>query len=167
LALAVGCGGSAPPAKRADSTPSKPAEKPAPPEVQASPNIAISMDIAEACNIAAEKRINPRFEYNEDELLDDDRSVLDTIAKCLADGPLKGRMVNLIGRTDPRGTEEYNLGLGSRRSSAVREYMNKLGTKPSQLLETTRGSLEATGTNEAGWSRDRRVDIVLVAAKSA
>jgi hypothetical protein len=30
-----------------------------------------------------------------------------------------------------------------------------------QLGVTTRGSLDATGTDESGWSKDRRVDIQL------
>jgi peptidoglycan-associated lipoprotein len=133
--------------------------------VPASPNIAVSMDLAEACKIAGEQRITPQFRYNDDDLLPDDRVVLDTIAKCLTNGVLKGRSVRLIGRADPRGTDEYNLALGSKRSSAVSEYMNEHGIKIAQLVETTRGAIDATGTDEAGWRNDRRVDIVLVAAK--
>jgi peptidoglycan-associated lipoprotein len=170
LMFGIGCGGNAPKAKKptpeAASEPAK-SEDPPPNEVKASTNIAVSMDIAEACNITAAETINPRFQYDRDELLGDDRRVLETIAKCLTDGALKGRTVNLIGRADPRGTEEYNLALGSRRSNAVSDYLEKQGTQPSQLVETTRGSIDATGRNEAGWSKDRRVDIVLVAPKSA
>jgi hypothetical protein len=29
------------------------------------------------------------------------------------------------------------------------------------MSETSRGALDATGTNEAGWQTDRRVDIAL------
>jgi outer membrane protein OmpA-like peptidoglycan-associated protein len=166
LTLAAACGGNTPP-------PKSPAE-PSPPEkptetVVASPNIAVSMDIAQACNITGEKHIDPRFSYNHDELLADDRVVLDTIAKCIADGALKGRTVSLIGRTDPRGTDEYNLALGSRRSRAVSDYIHGHGhgIKASQILETTRGAIDATGTDEAGWTNDRRVDIELVNQKTA
>ncbi|HEU4735151.1 MAG TPA: OmpA family protein [Kofleriaceae bacterium] len=164
----IGCGGTAPrPKKPTEPTASSKTEDPPPAEVPASHNIAVSMDIAEACNITAGENITPRFQYDRDELQSDDRQVLETIAKCLTDGALKGRTVNLVGRADPRGTEEYNLALGSRRSNAVSDYMEKQGTSPSQLVETTRGSIDATGRNEAGWSKDRRVDIVLVAPKSA
>jgi peptidoglycan-associated lipoprotein len=169
LTLAAGCRGNTPQAKHPVDAKTEPAKTPEkqPPEVHASPNIAVSMDIAEACNIAAGKTIDPRFKYDRDELLPEDRIVLETIAECLTDGALKGRKVKLIGRADPRGTDEYNLALGSQRSSAVSEYMNKHGAEPSQLVETTRGSIDAIGTNEVGWSKDRRVDIVLVAQKSA
>jgi peptidoglycan-associated lipoprotein len=167
LTLAAGCGGNKPQAKHAETPSSaRVADKP-PVEVPASPNIAISMDLAEACKISAEKAIFPRFRYNQDDLLADDRVVLDTIAKCLTDGVLKGRTVKLIGRADPRGTDEYNLALGSKRSSSVSEYMNKLGLEPAQLVETTRGAIDATGTDEDGWRKDRRVDIVLLASSSA
>jgi peptidoglycan-associated lipoprotein len=166
LTLAVACGGNTPPAQHPEPPPAK-AEREPPAEVAASPNIAVSMDIAAACNISTELRIDPRFRYDRDELLADDRSVLDTIARCLTDGTLKGRTVKLIGRADPRGTDEYNLALGSRRSSTVREYMHEHGPRMSQLVETTRGAIDATGKDEAGWRSDRRVDIVLYAPKSA
>jgi peptidoglycan-associated lipoprotein len=141
--------------------------EPEEPEVQVSQTIAVSMDISEACHIAAEKNINPRFRYNREDLLPDDRIVLDSIARCLADGELAGRTVNLIGRTDSHGTDEYNLALGERRANTVAEYMTRIGTRSSQLVETTRGSMDATGTTEAGRRSDRRVDIVLYAPKTA
>jgi peptidoglycan-associated lipoprotein len=172
LSLAAGCGASIPRASVTLSVPTAKVEIKAEPEpeeaeVPASPTIAVSMDISEACHIAAEKNINPRFRYNHDELLPDDRIVLDTIARCLADGELAGRTVNLVGRTDSRGTDEYNLALGERRASTVADYMTKLGTRSAQLVETTRGSMDATGTTEAGRRNDRRVDIVLYAPKTA
>ena len=76
-------------------------------------------------------------------------------------GPLKGKAVSLIGRADPRGTEEYNMGLGSRRASSVGKYLEHLGVGEPQLAVTTRGALDATGTDEASWANDRRVDVQL------
>jgi peptidoglycan-associated lipoprotein len=76
-------------------------------------------------------------------------------------GALKGKAVSLVGRADPRGTEEYNLGLGSRRASSVSTYLERLGVGQPQLAVTTRGALDATGTDESGWQKDRRVDIML------
>jgi peptidoglycan-associated lipoprotein len=67
--------------------------------------------------------------------------------------------VQLVGRADPRGTEEYNLGLGTRRAANVRDYLQHLGVSAGQLSQTTRGALDATGTNEVGWHDDRRVDL--------
>jgi peptidoglycan-associated lipoprotein len=127
-----------------------------------SPNIALSADLVQLCGIKPPAATaNPNFDYDKDELTPEDRTVLDQLATCLMSGPLKGKTVSLIGRADPRGTEEYNLGLGSRRASSVSSYLEHLGVGQPQLAVTTRGSLDATGTDEAGWSKDRRVDIQL------
>ena len=129
---------------------------------QVSPNLALSGDLVQLCGIKAPaESANPNFDYNKDELTPEDRTVLDQLATCLTTGPLKGKAVSLIGRADPRGTEEYNLGLGSRRASSVSSYLVHLGVGQPQLAVTTRGALDATGTDEAGWSKDRRVDIQL------
>ena len=127
-----------------------------------SDNLALSGDLVSMCGIkAAPSAANPKFDYDKDELTEDDRNVLGQLAQCLMSGPLKGKAVSLVGRADPRGTEEYNLGLGSRRASSVSKYLEHLGVQQPQLAVTTRGSLDATGTDEAGWANDRRVDVQL------
>jgi peptidoglycan-associated lipoprotein len=152
------------------TTPTPPApavarpEKPAPdvkPDQPVSPGLAVSPDIAAACGIKAPTSTNPKFDTDQDELTEDDRAVLTQLAACLGEGALKGKTVALIGRADPRGTEEYNLGLGSRRAYSVSQYLTRLGVAQAQLAVTTRGALDATGTDEASWRQDRRVDIQL------
>jgi peptidoglycan-associated lipoprotein len=106
-------------------------------------------------------KANPQFDYDKDELTTEDRAVLDQLAACLTSGPAKGKAVSLIGRADPRGTEEYNLGLGSRRAASVSQYLGRLGVGEPQMSVSTRGALEATGKDEAGWKNDRRVDVQL------
>jgi len=171
LAAAVGCSHDKP--TTAKTTPDVPAKReptaatPQPvvdKDTQVSPGIAMSGDLATACNIKAASKSNPttpQFDYDKDELTADDRGALDQLATCLTTGALKGKAVALIGRADPRGTEEYNLGLGSRRAASVGQYLGRLGVTEPQLAVTTRGALEATGTDEAGWKQDRRVDIQL------
>ena len=172
LVAAIGCSKDKPKAKTtptavAPAPPSKPGDKPPPSvtaDTQVSPGLAVSPDIVAACNlkVPSADTVNPKFDYDKDELLPEDRVVLDQIATCLTAGALKGRRVELVGRADPRGTEEYNLGLGSKRASSVGQYLGRLGVTAPQMAETSRGALEATGTDEAGWKKDRRVDIVLV-----
>lgn len=132
-------------------------------DTQVSPGLALSGDLAAMCNIkaTATTKTSPQFDYDKDELTSEDRAVLDQLATCLTTGALKGKAIALIGRADPRGTEEYNLGLGSRRASSVSQYLGRLGVTDPQMAVTTRGALEATGTDEAGWKQDRRVDIQL------
>jgi peptidoglycan-associated lipoprotein len=126
-----------------------------------SSNLAVSPDLIAACGIKVPSAGagSPKFATDKDELGDDDKKVLDQIATCLTTGALKGKAVSLTGRADPRGTEEYNLGLGSRRATSVSTYLARLGVTQPQLAVTTRGALDATGTDEAGWAQDRRVDI--------
>jgi peptidoglycan-associated lipoprotein len=169
LAAAAGCGGDKPkvanPKPPVAATPETPApETPAPAvdkDTQVSPGIALSGDLAAMCNIKAPASANPKFDFDKDELTPEDRTVLDQLATCLTSGAAKGKAVALIGRADPRGTEEYNLGLGSRRANSVSQYLGRLGVGAGQMAVTTRGALEATGTNEASWRNDRRVDVQL------
>jgi peptidoglycan-associated lipoprotein len=151
------------PEAKQEAPPAKP-EKPAPQvtqDQQVSPNIAVSGDLVQLCGIKPATTANPNFDYDKDELTPEDRTVLDQLGTCMTTGALKGKAVSLIGRADPRGTEEYNLGLGSRRASSVSTYLVRLGVGQPQLAVTTRGALDATGTDESGWSKDRRVDVQL------
>lgn len=171
LAALVGCSKDKKVAKPT-TEPAKPvAAKPAdnklleqiPADQQVSPNLALAGDIVKLCNIkvTANATAAPSFDYDKEELHPEDRAVLDQLATCLMTGALKGRNLALTGRADPRGTEEYNLGLGSRRAASVSTYLVRLGVGEPQLGVTTRGALDATGTDEAGWQKDRRVDITL------
>jgi peptidoglycan-associated lipoprotein len=70
--------------------------------------------------------------------------------------------VQLIGRADPRGEPEYNMMLGDARAGNVDQYLVALGVDAMQMTTTSRGELDATGTDEPSWQRDRRVDMRLV-----
>jgi peptidoglycan-associated lipoprotein len=153
------------PTAKTDTTAPK-QDKPAPQVTQdqrVSPTLALSGDLIALCGIkvAASTQANAKFDYDKDELTPDDRGVLDQLAQCLISGPLKGKAVALIGRADPRGTEEYNIGLGSRRAASVGKYLEHLGVGDPQLAVTSRGALDATGTDESSWANDRRVDVQL------
>ena len=106
------------------STPTASVEKDTP----VSPSLAMSGDLAEICKIKSNMttKHNPQFDYDKDELTTEDRAVLDQLATCLISGPAKDKAVSLIGRADPRGTEEYNLGLGSRRAASVSQYLGRM-----------------------------------------
>jgi len=63
----------------------------------------------------------------------------------------------LTGTCDPRGTEEYNLALGERRAQSAQQYLKSLGVT-GEITVSSMGEELATGTDESGWARDRRVD---------
>jgi len=148
------------PTTTGDTQPAKPAPV-VTGDQQVSQGLAISGDIAAACGIKTASNPAPNFDYDKEELSPDDKAVLDQVATCLMTGALKGKTLALIGRADPRGTEEYNLGLGSRRAQSVGSYLGRLGVGAPQLAVTTRGALDATGTDEVGYAKDRRVDLQL------
>ena len=126
------------------------------PQKPVSANIAATDDLVQKCSLQVTQN-KPKFDFNEFELTQQDRSVLQQIATCLTTGPLKGKQLQLVDRADPRGTEEYNLALGDRRAQTVSEYLEHLGV--THIEAKTRGALDATGTDEASWTQDRRVDL--------
>lgn len=95
------------------------------------------------------------FGFDQSALTGDATGALNKNAECLKKTP---RAVNLVGRADSRGTTEYNLALSDRRAQAVKEYLQRLGIDSARLRPVPRGALDASGTDEAGWAKDRRVD---------
>jgi peptidoglycan-associated lipoprotein len=161
VCVLAACGNNPPPQTAADNTPKPP--PPASKEIKrASPNMGVADDILKICNVVVtDVKDAPKFDFDSTDLLPEDTRVLDQIATCFTTGPLKGRKLQLVGRADPRGTEQYNFVLGAKRAHQVGDYLEKKGVTPSIVNETSRGNLDATGTNEAGWKQDRRVDLVL------
>ena len=68
------------------------------------------------------------------------------------------------GNTDERGTAEYNLALGQRRSDAVRKSLNLMGVSDNQMEAVSFGKEKpkAEGDTEAAWAENRRGDIVYI-----
>jgi peptidoglycan-associated lipoprotein len=97
------------------------------------------------------------FDFNDFDLAGDSAAQAERDAECLKKAG--DRRVDLVGHTDPRGTEEYNLALSDRRAQAVRQYLQRLGINPTRLRPVPKGELEASGTDESGWVKDRRVDV--------
>ncbi|HEY3352805.1 MAG TPA: OmpA family protein [Polyangia bacterium] len=96
------------------------------------------------------------FDFNESVLTSNASDVLARDAACLKQA---GRAAALEGRADPRGTEEYNLALSERRALAVKKHLENLGVPGGKLRTIPKGKTEASGGNEAGWAKDRRVDV--------
>jgi peptidoglycan-associated lipoprotein len=161
MALAA-CAGSKPPEAAAPAgatittTTTTTTETPA--EAAGSGNIQIAPEILAACGIAAPDAF---FPFDSARLEKKDIKPLNDVAVCFTTGPLKGRQLKLIGRADPRGAPAYNMTLGQARADSVQKYLTDRGVSASNASSTSRGALDATGTDDAGWARDRRVDIML------
>ena len=90
-----------------------------------------------------------------------ERPKLEAALKWLKDNPDKNLV--LIGHCDWRGTAEYNLGLGDRRSNAVKRYLESLGADSKRLETLSKGSTEAKqGGSDSDWAKDRRVDFIVL-----
>lgn len=120
--------------------------------------INISEEIRKACGIGNDQAF---FAFDSANVRAQDKSLLETLARCFTSGALKGREMRLVGHADPRGDSEYNMVLGQRRADSVKSVIVSVGMTADKANTTSRGAMDATGTDEAGWTRDRRVDVVL------
>jgi peptidoglycan-associated lipoprotein len=77
--------------------------------------------------------------------------------------------LTIEGHTDERGTREYNLALGDRRATAVKDYLTALGINPSRIRTISYGEERpaSVGSNEAAWAKNRRAVTVVVGAVPA
>ncbi len=101
---------------------------------------------------------SPKYSFESAALVDEAQKTLQRLAKCMQ-GPLKGRKVLLTGHCDARGEYEFNMGLGAERAEGVKTALSALGVGADSMATTSRGKLDATGQDEAGYANDRRVDI--------
>jgi peptidoglycan-associated lipoprotein len=96
------------------------------------------------------------FEFDSSNLDTASRDKLSQAANCIKQQRIGA--VQMTGMTDSRGTEEYNLALGDRRAQAAKKYLESLGVS-ARLSASSMGEETATGADESGYSRDRRVDL--------
>ena len=103
----------------------------------------------------------PKFMFEKSELTTESISTLDRLAGCLTAGGLKRSKVLLVGHCDARGEYEFNMGLGAERAEAAKKYLTGKNVDAGRLSTSSRGKLDATGTDDASAANDRRVDIEL------
>jgi peptidoglycan-associated lipoprotein len=99
------------------------------------------------------------FDYDSFELKPEAQPVIEAHARFLRAN--SSRRVSLEGHTDERGGREYNVALGQKRAEAVRRALGLLGVADNQLEAVSFGKEKpaATGSDEAAWSQNRRVEI--------
>lgn len=166
VAMLAACGSEPPPPAQAPTASPPPPPPPAAPAA-ANPkpddnpnkgNIVISDEIKRLCKISDAEAF---FAFDSANVRPQDKVVLKKLADCFSTGPLKGRRMRLVGHADPRGDEEYNRVLGQRRADNVKNAISGEGLASAQMETVSRGEDDANGTDDAGWAKDRRVDIVL------
>jgi outer membrane protein OmpA-like peptidoglycan-associated protein len=103
------------------------------------------------------------FDFDKFALKDVAKQNIQSLASSLNQYP--GTDIKVIGHTDSRGTEEYNMGLSERRAAAVKAYAVSQGVPSSRLITMGKGFSEPIADNatDAGRAENRRVEIVIVA----
>ena len=100
------------------------------------------------------------YDFDSFDVKDEYRGIVEAHAKYLRDNP-QARML-IQGNTDERGSREYNVGLGQRRSDGVKRMLILLGAKENQIESVSLGEEkpQAEGQGEEAWSKNRRSDIL-------
>ncbi len=96
------------------------------------------------------------FEYDSSEITAEARATLSKQASWLMHYPRV--RISVEGHCDERGTREYNLALGERRATAVKNYLIALGVPASRMSTISYGKERpaVVGNGESTWSQNRR-----------
>ena len=147
-------------AKPAEAAPTAVAETAAVKEVVIDGNAASNSNnpLKDPNNILSKRQVY--FDYDSDAVKAEYRPLIEAHAKYL----LANRNAKVIvqGNTDERGSREYNLSLGQRRSVAVKKSLNLLGVQDGQIETVSFGEEKATAgcADESCAKQNRRADIV-------
>jgi len=100
------------------------------------------------------------FAYDKAVLKPSDLGALEVHAQILRRNP--DSSVVLEGHCDERGTREYNLALGERRSDAVSSFLMSAGVSSRQIETVSYGEEQPAdpGHNDSAWERNRRAVMI-------
>jgi len=103
------------------------------------------------------------FDYDADELRDDARASLDEKIRILNANP--GLRIRISGHCDDRGSDEYNIALGRRRSETAKRYLTDRGIDASRIETVTFGRERPAvmGSSEDAWAKNRRDEFEIIA----
>lgn len=101
------------------------------------------------------------FDFDQSFIRPVDRPLLDSVAEQLQANPQNNLLVE--GYCDWKGTTEYNLSLGDRRATSVKDYLVALGIDPSRIEILSKGDLEAVpDAGPEARAMDRKAELVLL-----
>lgn len=172
LVLAAACGGKTPP----EVVTPEPAPTPAP----ATPAPATPTDDGEAARRAqaeAEARAAAErqkmltdeltsmifFDFDRSDIRPDDATNLDRKAAILQANP--STRMRVAGHADERGSDEYNLALGSRRAASAKRYLENKGVDGGRIETVSYGEERPLqqGADEGAYAQNRRDEFTVTA----
>lgn len=107
------------------------------------------------------------FGFDEHTLTPDAQKQVERWAAWILGNPNANVLIE--GHADERGTRDYNLALGARRSHAVKVALESLGVSGTRIETTTFGKERpaVAGSNESAWAQNRRAVIVVKGGASS
>jgi peptidoglycan-associated lipoprotein len=176
--IVIGCGKKVPPPPPPPPAPPPPAtapppppppppqtQKPAPPPPPAAPKPPSEEDLfrAKTLDQVTGDLTDVMFDYDQFNIRDDQRAVLQRNADYLRRWTTV--RVTIEGHADARGTNQYNLALGTRRASSIRDYLVGTGIAADRLVVVSKGEEELVcrEDTDACHARNRRGHFVATA----
>ena len=137
----------------------KPAPPPAPPRAPTEEEIFSKKTLEQVTADLADLS----FDYDQFTIRDDQRATLQRNGDYLRRWTTV--RVTIEGHADARGTNEYNLALGQRRATAVRDYLVGVGVAADRMVVVSKGEEEllCREDNDACHAQNRRVHFVATA----
>ena len=154
-----------PPPPAAPVTPPPPPPPPPPPAAAPAPRPLTEEEIFARKSVDQLNAERPMddvfFDLDKSVVRDDARPLLQKDADWLKKwGSVQ---VMLEGHCDARGSAEYNLGLGNRRATAVKDYLVSLGVPTNRVVVISKGKEQpfCNDENEGCWSQNRRGHFII------
>ena len=100
------------------------------------------------------------YDFDRYDVKDEYKPMIEAHARYLRENGATRMLIQ--GNTDERGSREYNIALGQRRSESVKRMLLLLGGREDQVEAVSLGEEKprAAGANEEGWAQNRRSDML-------
>ncbi|PYU31981.1 MAG: peptidoglycan-associated lipoprotein Pal [Acidobacteria bacterium] len=107
------------------------------------------------------------FDYDKANIRDDARSALSKTAEFLRSYPQVAIVIE--GHCDERGSTEYNVALGDRRSDAAKDFLTGQGVASERIQTVSYGKERpfCTQSNEDCWQQNRRAHFRMTGTSSS
>ncbi len=104
---------------------------------------------------------NIYFDFDKSNVKHKAQEILKRKAEWLRNNP--GESIIIEGHCDERGTNEYNLALGDRRTQSAKNFIVDIGIADSRLTTISYGEERPVNPrhNEKAWSKNRRAQFIL------
>jgi peptidoglycan-associated lipoprotein len=102
------------------------------------------------------------FDFDKYDIRPGDAEILkETAALLMKNSSVK---IQIEGHCDERGTVEYNLALGERRSNSAKRYLSSLGITADRISTISYGKEKPLdpGHNEEAWAKNRRDHFIVL-----